>query len=319
MNGYDIADIDTSTVQAYVGGIEQTVVSVSPTSVVIQIDDVTTGLSAQTLEVYFEVGAPNGLPLIYEGVALGQALLGLEVSEGSECGSKITARVSGLGVDDSSVVTLVNAADNQSICASQEISAYGVLECVTKAEVIGSPITIALDVDGSTVTCNGFGGNSCTYQTFGAGQPSISSPAISTPTTLSFTGSNLALAGATGCSLSFAGVEADSCDLGSSSATWATGVPLPIVDEAPVLTIMTDNAGIMASHEACSSDTVGIVFDYPSATQTAVPCSYPGGCLQTIDADGLATNVHAGNMKVEVCGVEASLRADLSSSSQAVF
>ena len=40
--GYNIADTSTATVQAFIGGIEQTVLSVTSTSVVIQIDNVTT-------------------------------------------------------------------------------------------------------------------------------------------------------------------------------------------------------------------------------------------------------------------------------------
>jgi len=35
VNGYDIADVDPSTVQVFIGGIEQTVLSVSPILVVI--------------------------------------------------------------------------------------------------------------------------------------------------------------------------------------------------------------------------------------------------------------------------------------------
>lgn len=35
VNGYDITDVDSTTVQVYIGGVEQTIVSVEPTRVVI--------------------------------------------------------------------------------------------------------------------------------------------------------------------------------------------------------------------------------------------------------------------------------------------
>ena len=96
-------------------------------------------------------------------------------------------------------------------------------------------------------------------------------------------------------------------------------MPLPAFDQSPVLTIMTEDGTIKASHTACSSETLGVTFQAPLISQQSVECSYPGGCLQTIIADGLTSNIVGGNMKVKVCGVDASLRADLSSSSQTVF
>ena len=65
VNGFDIPDVSTDTVQCYIGGVEQTVVSVSATEVVIHVDDVKSGLEQQTFELYFETGAVNGFSDLY--------------------------------------------------------------------------------------------------------------------------------------------------------------------------------------------------------------------------------------------------------------
>lgn len=80
VNGFGITDVSTSTVDAFIGGIAQTVLSVTPTQVIIQIDDVRSGLSPEPLELYFVEGAPNGLPDIYNNVPLTPVFLGVETS-----------------------------------------------------------------------------------------------------------------------------------------------------------------------------------------------------------------------------------------------
>ena len=65
VNGYDITDVSIDTVQCYIGGVEQTVVSVSATEVIIHVDEVKSGLEQQTFELYFEAGAVNGFSDLY--------------------------------------------------------------------------------------------------------------------------------------------------------------------------------------------------------------------------------------------------------------
>lgn len=126
VTGYDITDTSPSTVAAFIGGVEQTVLSVDPTTVVIQIDDVST-MAAQATELFFEIGAPNGLPDIYSGVSLTPEFQGLSISEGSSFGSTFEAYVSGVGVDQT--VMLVDASTDADLCDSAVMISYGVLEC----------------------------------------------------------------------------------------------------------------------------------------------------------------------------------------------
>ena len=44
VNGYDISDVSTDTVQCFIGGVEQDVVSVGATSVIINVNEVKSGL-----------------------------------------------------------------------------------------------------------------------------------------------------------------------------------------------------------------------------------------------------------------------------------
>ena len=90
VTGFNIADTTPATIQAFIGGIEQAVVGVTPTSVLIEVTDVASGDAAK-LEVYFEVGAPNDFWNLWDGVDLDPQFLGLETSTVSQCGSIIYA------------------------------------------------------------------------------------------------------------------------------------------------------------------------------------------------------------------------------------
>lgn len=249
--------------------------------------------------------------------------MGLETTEGSECGATFNAIISGMGEDDIDSVMLVNAADGSDICASTRVPEYGVLECTTIAGIVSPAITVAIKVDGTQAACQGLFGLSCTYTTqTSAVVPSYTSPVLSSTTTLVMTGNNLAMTGATGCTVSFAGVDADSCAVdgnGDATGTWDAGVPLPFAVESPILKIVTENAGITVTHQVCTANTVVNVYTTPASAQADLTCSYAGGCLQSINNDGLAPNVEAGLLKVFVCAEEATLVSDQSSATTAVF
>ena len=49
----NITDADTSTIQAFIGGREQTIRSFSPTEVVIEVVDTVSGLTEKQFELYF--------------------------------------------------------------------------------------------------------------------------------------------------------------------------------------------------------------------------------------------------------------------------
>ena len=125
ISGNDITDTDVNSVQVFIGGIEQTVRSVSATQVIVQVDDVLHGLTADSLEIYFSSGAPNGYSDIYSGVTFTPKFHGLEIAQGSEGGSTFNAIVPGVGSQDS--VTLVDASNGNDLCESSEMISYGVL------------------------------------------------------------------------------------------------------------------------------------------------------------------------------------------------
>lgn len=319
VSGYDIVDTTTSTVAAFIGGVQQNVLSVDATTVVIEITDVAT-MNAQTTELFFEVGAPNGLPDIYYGVSLTPVFQGLSISEGSSFGSTFEAYISGVGVDDT--VMLVNAANNAAICDEAVMVSYGVLQCKSKAMALSS-ITVAAQVNGVKYTCSSYNSNSCSYATFTTSQPSYASPALSGANDIVLTGTNLNMPGYTSCEMTHNNIVADSCTIdgsGNAVGSWSLGVPLARTPISPILIINVVNSP-MASHQAAytAADTVTTVFADPAGAQTDIDCAYAGGCMLTTNADGLAQNVLGGQQKLYVCGVEATLDAAQSGVASAVF
>lgn len=249
--GYDIVDVDPATVQAFIGGVEQTVLSVDATSVVIQVDDVTTK-SAQSLEVYFEIGAPNGMGDIYSGVDLMPEFLGLSTSQGSEAGSTFSAFVEGVGVDDT--VMLVDTSDDSEICMRTKVISYGVVECMSKAVTL-STINVAVKVDGTKVECMAGTGFQCTYETYSAAvQPKFATPSVDSATQVTLIGTNLSsIPNTQGCMVSYVGVEADSCTIdgsGNAVAVWTLGIPAPSVAQLPILTIIVQESSEMIYSKA---------------------------------------------------------------------
>ena len=273
---------------------------------IIEVVNVASGLTALPIELYLWQGAPNNLGVIYDGRILEPKFLGLEINEGSECGSIFNAVLSGIGEYDVDEVKLINADTGDNICESKSINAYGLFECTTSAVVYSPAINVAIKIGDTTFTCEGFNGLFCTFATLTITQPSFASPIVTSGTILAVTGSNLNPNGLVGCMMNFYGQEND-CD-GASIAnanpesTFDVGVPLPLTPQSPVLTIEVTNNGVTAKHRACSTDTVSDVFVVPTGPQTAVSCAFMGGCTHSIVADGLAPNVAYGKMKVKVCG-----------------
>ena len=108
---------------------------------------------------------------------------------------------------------------------------YGVLECVTAETPAASLASVQLRAKGQDVACLGFNGLSCQLSTLDLDQPSYSNPIISSDTTITMTGTNLAMTGAIGCSVTYVGVKADDCVVdanGDAIATFNSFVPLPM-------------------------------------------------------------------------------------------
>ena len=299
--------------------MEQTVLEVTATRVLIQVDGVTSGLETQTLAVYLEAGAVNGFSDLYtQGVALVPEFKGLHTSTVSSQGSTIFAEVSGLGVADTDVTLATQS--GESICESASVTSYGWLECKTKAMSFAPSTAVKLMANNVAYTCNGE--LACTIETFQTGQPSWSSPSTASDTTIQLVGTSLDLAGATGCTMTFAQVEADSCLIdasGNAIGTFDLGVPAPAAAARPELAIHTENAaGVVASHTASAASDLARVFAAPTGL-TSIACSFAGGCEFEIGATGLAANVAGGTQRITVCGNEAVLNVGASDAGLAVF
>ena len=106
----------------------QTVLSASATTVLIQVDSVRSGLTANKMDLYFSVGIPNGYTELLSGATFVPKLTQLSTNTISVAGSTIQATVKGVGVDDS--ITLIDVASSTELCTSATMKSYGVLECV---------------------------------------------------------------------------------------------------------------------------------------------------------------------------------------------
>ena len=69
--------------------------------VLIQVDEVKSGLKNQNFELYLQEGAVNGFSDLYlQGIELSPEFKGLRTSKVSKFGSTIQAEVAGLGIED---------------------------------------------------------------------------------------------------------------------------------------------------------------------------------------------------------------------------
>ena len=83
----------------------------------------TSGLTANTMDLFFTIGIPAGYTLLSPGITFAPKLISLSASSGSTAGSIITAVVKGVGISDN--VTLYDSATTTNICASSRVTAYG--------------------------------------------------------------------------------------------------------------------------------------------------------------------------------------------------
>lgn len=112
-----------SDIDFFLSGVEQTVLSASSTEVVIQVDSLNSGLTNNTMNLYFAIGIPANYTELDAGITFTPKLISLSASSGSQAGSIITAVVKGVGVSDS--VTLYDSATTTDICTSSRVTAYG--------------------------------------------------------------------------------------------------------------------------------------------------------------------------------------------------
>ena len=165
ISGTGVTTSDKDEVQVTIGGVTQTIRSVSPTlsQVVVEITDLRKGLMADGLEVIFPEGIPSGYDSIFSGVTFTPVFLGIEIDTGSQAGAIFNVIVSGVGTDETAM--LVDTSDDSDICESATWISYGILECNTGAKSISSAVTVGLKAGGASTVyaCQGYNSLLCTY------------------------------------------------------------------------------------------------------------------------------------------------------------
>ena len=154
ITGSGITDISVDTVDVYFGEtgqepVDQTIVSVTPTELVVALSSVTSGLATNSFEVYFQEGIPTGMLAapFSTGITFDPALYELSANTGSAEGAIIYATVVGAGINDD--LMLVDSAGND-FCSSATMISYSLLECHTVGGAIATPEQLSVKAAGSS-------------------------------------------------------------------------------------------------------------------------------------------------------------------------
>ena len=132
-----------------------------------QVDTLTSGLSTNSMDLYFSVGIPRGYTELDGGITFAPQLVSLSSNTGSQAGSKITAIVKGVGIDDQ--VTLYDRLSGIDICESSKVTSYGVLECITIEQEISVAAELGIkEIDSNAKHACASSSADCMYQTFPA-------------------------------------------------------------------------------------------------------------------------------------------------------
>lgn len=343
IDGTGFTDTDPSTVEVFIGGVAQEVVSVSGTEIIVKVIDIPAGETAQTVEIYTKEGVPNGMTSspFAEGITFPAQLVDVSTSVGSEEGAVIYAHVEGRGIEDN--VTLVNPSGTD-ICASSRMVEYGLLECTVTPGVKATETMRAMDratgtaaPETATAVNNQFG-----TAVSGSG-PEFNAIAVSPDgKEVTFTGENFVGFGPD-CQVTMAGVNSTSCTLTptGATATFENGIPVTATAAVPELALIqcgtfTKSSSCGASNAANGFEKMNRISATPTSTVEGIvnvptipgggaagegiitPSSFGGGAEQTIQAPGLKASILAGKAKVEICGRPCVMTEALSTSDQVV-
>ena len=140
--------------------------SATSDKVIVQVDTLESGSSANSMNLFLAVGIPEGYEELLPGITFEPKLLSLSTNVVSAGGSLITAVVKGVGVNDN--VTLVDSATSEDFCQSSRVLSYGVLECLTKAGELTSAVTLGVknSDSGTEYECAALDQSECQLSTF---------------------------------------------------------------------------------------------------------------------------------------------------------
>jgi hypothetical protein len=161
ISGSDITDTVATDVKVLIGGLEQTVASVSSTELVVIIDNLDLGENPLDLVIYFSEGIPDYDTTPCPALVFTPEIIELSTTEGSAAGAVIYAHVAGVGPADASRIMLVDQT-NADVCSEIEIPEYGVVKCrtlTTSTGLTAGLLTISVkDTSTSTIYPQSAGG-----------------------------------------------------------------------------------------------------------------------------------------------------------------
>ena len=268
-----------------VDGVAQTAKSSTASEAVFTFTDLKLASTNMTgMKLSFAEGKPEGHLILDAGVAITPRLVSITPNAGSVGGTTIIASVPGAGLSTQGL-QIQNSAGS-SICTALRVVAYGKVECDTKAEVLASG-ALKVVVGTESFACVDTAGTACNYeQSAAAVFPAVDSATL-TATSIVFTGTNFLTTGHTAKS-SLSGVSADTVVVDSTSqvtATWTLGTPFIPAALSPLLMFTHDASGV--AYKATTTATVTNPLTVSSSSQ-GLSCSFAGGCLMTVAANGLS-------------------------------
>lgn len=295
------------TIQLFVDGHEQTLVSQSPTEATFDLVNID-GAVSTNIQVFNSMGYPEGSE-IEHAIDVPLALLLIEPAVGSTGGSIIKVTGSGFGTLTEGLNLL---ADGVELCESVEITAYGSFLCHTNQIEVANGAQILIAIDGEA-NLDSFVASDVAYEQ--AESITIVSASVSGNTvTFQGTGFDASLTG----KATLNGVEADSVTINSETqavASWSTtGVPTATV--VPTLTF--EHADGYSHHASVGSSVTFENVHVVTASTSALDCSFAGGCHYAIESDGLYGSLLNSANEVQVCGSVCTLIESESTAQSAV-
>lgn len=144
-----------------IDSVAQTTTSISTTEAIFTISNVSTQAFANN-KLFFEVGLPKNHSLVEASLAITPQFVSISPSSGSVGGTVITAIVP--GATKTSTDLDIKKVDGDSICESVTVISYGVVECMTKAEVIDAATQLKVTQDGTDYDCVNSDLTLCQYE-----------------------------------------------------------------------------------------------------------------------------------------------------------
>jgi hypothetical protein len=297
-----------SNTEVLIDNIKQEIISASDTMIKVRIVDMIQSTSLNT-DIHLPVGHPGGTDdLNYAtGITITPRIHAVSPNLGSLGGALIVAEVRGFGNMTTDAVTLVNSA-NTDICATVTFTKYGELRCLTKEGLTVTDGPLSLKVGSSVYACTGASANSCNYQTSST-LVTVSAISKSSDTTIDITGTGFSAYSASSSPFfRFAGIKADSVSVASdtsATATFTNGIPLTSGATGVKAQLYFQENSTPKQQWANFASTATLI-NTPSVTSidSAVTCSFAGGCSVSISQAGLLTSLVGDPTKnqVRVCG-----------------